>query len=149
MEAIAEALRPAELPAARRAAMLERITGLISEQPPKTTTVRGEGVEWVSFSPNVWVKTLRRDVDRNLQMVLFRIAPGGVVPAHQHTREEECLVLEGEIFIGGHRVGTGDLHIAGAGAHHGDITTQTGALVMVRSEMPPSLLRALRARAER
>jgi quercetin dioxygenase-like cupin family protein len=144
-EAIAEALRPEELPAGRRAAMLDRISGLIADQPPQTRTIRADGVDWISFSPHVWVKTLRRDADRNLQMVLFRMEPGGVVPAHEHTKEEECLVLEGEIFIGDHRVGAGDLHIAGAGAAHGDITTRTGALVMVRSEIPPRLLRSLRA----
>ena len=74
-------------------------------------------------------------------MVLFRIKPGGVVPAHVHTKEEECLVLEGEIFIGTHRVGEGDLHIAKPGAAHGDITTKTGATVLVRSEIPPKYLR--------
>jgi quercetin dioxygenase-like cupin family protein len=145
IEAIAEALRPAELSSGQRNAMHERIGALIASQPAQTQTVRADTVDWISFSPNVWVKTLRRDVDRNLQMVLFRIEPGGIVPAHEHTREEECLVLEGEIFIGEHRVGAGDLHVAAAGAAHADITTRTGALVMVRSEIPPRLLCRLQA----
>ena len=145
IEAIAEAIRPVELSSGQRNAMRERITASIADQPARTETVRADTVDWISFSPNVWVKTLRRDVDRNLQMVLFRIEPGGVVPAHEHTREEECLVLEGEILIGEHRVSAGDLHIAAAGAAHADITTRTGALVMVRSEIPPRLLRHLLA----
>ena len=89
-EAIAEALRPEELPAGRRAAMLDRISGLIADQPPQTRTIRADGVDWISFSPHVWVKTLRQDADRNLQMVLFRMEPGGVVPAHEHTKEESA-----------------------------------------------------------
>jgi quercetin dioxygenase-like cupin family protein len=141
--AIADALRPAELSSARRNAMRERVAALPKDQPAQTTTVRAEDMEWTSFGPQVWVKLLRRDAARNLQMVLFRLEPGGVVPAHEHTREEECLVLEGEILIGTHRVGEGDLHIAHPGAAHGDITTRTGALVMVRSEIPPKLLRNL------
>jgi hypothetical protein len=54
-------------------------------------------------------------------------------------------VLAGEILIGSHRVGEGDLHVANPGAEHGDITTETGATVLVRSEIPPKYLRALLA----
>ena len=75
---------------------------------------------------------------------LFRMEAGGVVPAHRHTKEEECLVLEGEICIGEHWMNQGDLHIAHAGAEHGEITTMHGALLMVRSEIPPQQLQALR-----
>lgn len=146
VEAIAAALRPAELSDVRRNSMRRRIANRISgDQPENTETVRGEGVEWMSVWPNVWVKMLRQDAVTNLQMVLFRIKPGGVVPAHVHTKEEECLVLDGEIYIGEHRVGSGDLHIARPGAEHGDITTRTGATVLVRSEIPPQYLKTLLA----
>lgn len=145
-EAIAAAVRPAELSAGRRTSMRSKIAARIdSLQPENTQTVRGETVEWTSAWPNVWVKLLRQDAPSNSQMVLFRIKPGGVVPAHVHTKEEECLVLEGEIHIGEHRVGQGDLHIAQPGAEHGDITTRTGATVLVRSEIPPKYLKTLLA----
>jgi quercetin dioxygenase-like cupin family protein len=143
LAAIAEALRPAELSSAQRDSMRDRIAA--RTRTVHTQTVRGGDVEWQSPWPNVFVKVLRQEADSNLQMVLFRIEPGGVVPAHEHTKEEECLVLEGEILIGDHRVAAGDLHIARAGAAHGDITTQTGALVMVRSEIPPQYLQKLLA----
>jgi quercetin dioxygenase-like cupin family protein len=144
--ALAEAVRPAELSESQRNSMRRKIAGRIApEQPIKTHTVRAEAVEWQPVWPNVWVKMLRLEPTDNLQMVLFKIKPGGVVPAHVHTKEEECLVLEGEIFIGTHRVGEGDLHIAQSGAAHGDITTRTGATVLVRSEIPPKYLRALLA----
>ena len=145
-EGIAMAVRPAELSETRRTSMRHSIAARIdSMQPENTQTVRGETVEWLSAWPNVWVKLLRQDAPANLQMVLFRIKPGGVVPAHAHTMEEECLVLEGEIHIGEHRVGQGDLHIAKPGAEHGDITTRTGATVLVRSEIPPEYLKTLLA----
>ena len=145
-EAIAAAVRPAELSEGQRTSMRDKIAARIDPvQPANTETVRGEGVEWMSAWPNVWVKLLRQDASSNLQMVLFRIKPGGVVPAHVHTKEEECLVLEGEIHIGEHRVGQGDLHIAKPGAEHGDITTRTGATVLVRSEIPPKYLKTLLA----
>lgn len=150
LEAIATAVRPVELSDAQRASMRKKIADRISPgQPADTETVRGEAVDWMSAWPNVWVKMLRQDAASNLQMVLFRIKPGGVVPAHVHTKEEECLVLDGEIYIGSHRVGEGDLHIAKPGAAHGDITTRTGATVLVRSEIPPRYLQKLLAAADR
>jgi quercetin dioxygenase-like cupin family protein len=149
VEAIAGAVRPAELTNAQRTSMRKKIATRISlEQPENTETVRADAVDWMSVWPNVWVKVLRQEPARNLQMVLFHIQPGGVVPAHVHTKEEECLVLEGEIHIGSHRVGEGDLHIARSGAAHGDITTRTGATVLVRSEIPPKYLKALLAARE-
>ena len=144
LDAIAAAVRAVELSDAQRSSMRQRIKARIStEQPTNTHTIRGEAVEWMAPWPNVWVKILRLEPTSNLQMVLFRIEPGGVVPAHVHTKEEECLVLAGEIHIGSHRVGEGDLHIAKPGAAHGDITTRTGATVLVRSEIPPKYLQAL------
>jgi quercetin dioxygenase-like cupin family protein len=149
VETIATAVRPAELTDTQRTSMRKKIAVRISiDQPENTETVRADAVDWMSIWPNVWVKVLRQEPANNLQMVLFRIKPGGVVPAHVHTKEEECLVLEGEIHIGRHRVGAGDLHIARPGAAHGDITTRAGATVLVRSEIPPKYLRALLAARE-
>ena len=146
LEALVGAVRPAELTADERASMREKIARRIAnEQPAATQTIRGDSVEWATAWPNVRVKLLRQDAGSNLQMVLFRIEPGGVVPGHVHSKEEECLVLEGEIFIGTHRVGAGDLHIALPGAEHDPITTKIGATVLVRSEIPPSYLRRLLA----
>jgi quercetin dioxygenase-like cupin family protein len=143
-EAIASAVRPVELSDAQRDSMRRKIAARIADtQPANTETVRGNALEWLSPWPNVWVKMLRQEAASNLQMVLFRIKPGGVVPAHVHSKEEECLVLDGEIYIGGHRVREGDLHIARPGAAHGDITTQVGATVLVRSEIPPTYLQKL------
>jgi quercetin dioxygenase-like cupin family protein len=135
---IAASVRPSELSRGQRDSLRERLAArLWADQPEDTRTVRGNSVNWFSPIPNVWVKVLRQDVESNIQTMLLRIHPGGIVPAHEHTKEEECLVLEGELLIGDHLLSAGDLHIANAGAIHGDITTRTGALVMVRSEIPP------------
>ncbi len=142
---LAEAIRPAELSSAQRGSMRAKIAARIGqEQPAHTQTIRGDDVEWRAVWPNVWAKMLRFDPANNIQTLVIRIKPGGVVPAHAHTKEEECLVLEGEAFIGSHRICEGDLHIAHPGAAHGDITTATGATIMVRSEIPPEYLAKLR-----
>ena len=138
VRAIGEGLVPAELPAGRRAAMRERVMAAASGAAPENTeTIRGEELAWHPVWPNVWAKVMKRDVANNLQIMLFRMEPGGIVPAHAHKLDEECLVLEGEVMVGSHPVRKGDMHIARAGARHPDLWTRTGALVMVRSEIPP------------
>ena len=129
---IATSLSAGELPMARRNSMRERINERIKALPP----VGGGSVGWEICWPNVWVKVLRQDLHNKKQTALFRVLPGGVVPAHAQTHDEECLVLEGEVFIGEHRIGRGDLHVAGPGPGQRDITTRTGAMLMVRSETP-------------
>jgi len=146
LEAIASAVQPVELSESLRNAMRQKIMDRITNDlPARTRTVRNETVDWLPAWPNVWVKLLRQDARTNLQVVLLRIKAGGVVPAHVHTKEEECLVLDGEIFIGSHRMREGDFHVAAPGAAHGDITTRIGATVLVRSEITPEHLKSLLA----
>lgn len=131
---IATSLSAGELPMAQRTSMRERITARITGD--SSVIIAEASVGWQAFWPNVWVKVLRQDLHNKTQTTLLRVLPGGVVPARAHTRDEECLVLEGEVFIGEHRIGQGDLHIAGPDTRHRDITTRTGAMLMVRSEAP-------------
>lgn len=83
-------------------------------------------------------KVLRLDRAANSQTVLIRMQPGASLHAHAHTQEEECYVVEGEITIGTHHLRAGDMHMAAAASHHDVISTRTGALLMVRSEIPPA-----------
>jgi anti-sigma factor ChrR (cupin superfamily) len=132
------AIAPAELAQADRDAMHGRILERITEEaPPGTVTVRAADMQWVSAGPGVEVKVLRIDRERRDQTVLIRMQPGAVVVGHRHTQEEECLILEGEVFIGNHRLSQGDMHVAAAGAVHAPIHAPHGALLMIRSEMPP------------
>jgi quercetin dioxygenase-like cupin family protein len=140
VQALGEALAPAalspELRASMRARVLARAAGA---QPPLTETIRTESIPWRDVSTGVRAKLLRRDEASNLMVVLWRLEPGGILPGHPHADEEECLVLEGEMLVGDHCVRAGQLHIAKPGAIHGDLTTRTGTLVMVRSGISPLL----------
>lgn len=135
---LAEAVKPTELGAARRDELRRRVLKrAVVEPPPGTRTVRAHEGGWQRFSELIEIRIVRRDHDTNRQTVMFRLQAGAVVPAHDHTQEEECLVLDGEIEIDGHVVRKGDLHIARPGAAHAPITTRTGALLWVSSEIPP------------
>jgi anti-sigma factor ChrR (cupin superfamily) len=135
---MAAAIAPAELAQADRDAMHLRITQRIADgAPPGTVTIRAADMRWTDAGAGVQVKVLRMDRERNDQTVLIRMQPGAVVVGHRHTQEEECWVLEGEIFIGGHRLSQGDMHVARPGVEHEPIRAPNGALLMIRSEMPP------------
>jgi quercetin dioxygenase-like cupin family protein len=139
---VAAGLKPSELSASSIDAMHERILQRIQEQAPDGTfTIRAADMQWVSAGPGVEVKVLRRDAERNDQTVLIRMQPGSVVVGHRHTQEEECLILEGEVFIGNYRLAAGDMHVARPGVVHAAIRAPHGALLMIRSEMPPSSFR--------
>jgi quercetin dioxygenase-like cupin family protein len=138
--AIGQAIKPIELSHERRVAMRERIVSRLGAPAPQGTyTVRARDTAgWVAVDDKVSIKVLRMDRPNNNQTVLIRMLPGGVIVPHRHNEEEECLVIEGEIEIGSHLVVAGDMHIASPGAQHAPITTRTGALLMVRSEIPPA-----------
>jgi len=166
---LAAAIAPAELAQAEREALYDRIMQRIrgeaisgadvssgdaavghaaadatsaGDAPPAgTVTIRAADMRWVAAGPGVEVKVLRTNAARRDQTVLIRMQPGAVVVGHRHTQEEECLVLEGEVFVGDHRLGAGDMHVAAAGVVHSPIRAPRGALLMIRSEIPPQSFR--------
>jgi quercetin dioxygenase-like cupin family protein len=132
-------LKPVELSTATRDSLRSRIMQRIADRPPPlTTTIRASEMTWNRVNDLVEVALLRRDVANNNQTVLIRMQPGAEIVPHRHNLEEECLIVEGEIEIGAHRLYAGDMHIAQPGAAHAAIRTRTGALLMIRAEIPPS-----------
>lgn len=136
---LAASVRPIELGAEQRQALRERVLRRVgSAAPPGTFTIRAAESQWQRVSALVEIRIVRREAATGRQTVMFRLQPGAVVVAHGHTQEEECLVLEGQIEIGEHVLRKGDLHIARPGARHAPITTRTGAVLWVNSEIPPA-----------
>ena len=50
--------------------------------------------------------------------------------------DEECLVLEGSLWQGDVFLKAGDFHVARPGMKHGDLRTDTGALIYIRYAKP-------------
>lgn len=93
------------------------------------TIPREEGV-WADYAPGVRSKLLRDDgVCRSL---LLRIEPGASAHTHDHPQDEECLVVEGEVFIGDTLLRPGDYQLAPRGTHHPVVSSDVGALLFVR-----------------
>ena len=136
-DSLAAAVQPAELGTAQRSRMRQRVVELAREQTPEgTRTLRAGETAWVAIAPFVEVRELRRDEAAGMHTSLLRMRPGGTIPAHRHEREEEFIVLEGECYIGTHRLVAGDVHIAAAGSWHDTVTTESGVVVLLRGEYP-------------
>ena len=87
--------------------------------------LREEG--WRRYSRDVEIKQLWDD-----HTFLLRCGPGGVLPAHKHPSFEHCIVLEGDMIVGGETYRSGDYHGVPAHVAHQRITSKTGLLMMVR-----------------
>lgn len=136
-EHLAAAVQPAEISEAQRLRMRHRIGERIASQLlAGVATLRAEDGEWRELNPLVHFKVLRVDAAAGNQTILVRARPGGVLPRHRHSQDEEFIVLEGECRIGDLRLSAGDANFAAAGSWHDDITTETGVLVLVRGEYP-------------
>ena len=136
-DSLAAAVQPAELGAELRDRMRRRTLELAREQAPEGThTLHAADAVWIQVAPFVEVRELRRDEVAGTHTSLMRMRPGGRVPAHRHEREEEFIILEGECYIGAHRLVAGDVHIAAVGSWHEPVTTETGVVVLLRGEYP-------------
>lgn len=86
---------------------------------------------WQPFYDGVAIKVLSEH--GGTLSYLLRLAPGAVLPPHRHPQDEECIVLDGRLRIGGRiEIGPGSYHLAHAGALHATISTETGATVFLR-----------------
>jgi quercetin dioxygenase-like cupin family protein len=138
-ERLATAMVPHNLSIARRQRLRSRIINRARDTSPAGTyTVRADAGQWRIFAPGVSMKVLRSDAATHSMTALIRMQSGARLDTHCHHQTEECLVLEGEICIGNHRVAAGDLHVAKPGVRHDVLVACSEVLLLVRSEIPPA-----------
>ena len=128
-------LVPEQLPEASvRQRLRERILAQVSH-PAAMSVVRANEGDWRAILPGIRIKSLRKG--EGTETTLWRIDAGAVLPAHPHTQQEECLVLEGSVLHGGVEYFAGDYLLAEPGLMHAEFTTTIGALLLIRSEPVP------------
>jgi len=74
--------------------------------------------------------------------MLYRAAPGAAVPRHGHRHDEECLMLEGELFLDDLLLRRGDYQIAPAGTAHGAVLAETDVLLFAHGDIELDILTA-------
>lgn len=131
---IAEALTP-EPPSAQIAARLRRRLLEAAHQTAAAEshlTIPAAAGRWHKVMPGVSMKVLREDA--TTRSYLLRLAAGASLPPHTHAHDEECMVLEGDVWLDGLHAGAGDFHLAHRGRPHGEVRTEEGCLLFLRGE---------------
>lgn len=111
-------------------ALLELLGGLLPFTGPPARTVFAGAEGWREAAPGLSRKDLWSD--GRLASRFYRLEPGARLEGHAHPLPEECLMLEGELFLGDILLQAGDYQLAPAGSRHGPASTDVGALLFVR-----------------
>lgn len=117
-------------PPGLRARLLESIGS--GERPEaahagEMLVVRANDTEWVK-TPVPGVETRQLLGKRTM---LVRMAPGTVMPEHDHAAGEQCLVLEGSVSSDGTTAYAGDFTYMPKGTHHAPLYSEDGCLLLI------------------
>ncbi|MEO8039929.1 MAG: cupin domain-containing protein [Betaproteobacteria bacterium] len=126
-------LVPVDPPEARATLLRERVLAVARASGADRAdycTIPADVGAWARIAPKVEMKVLQDSP--SCKTVLYRFQAGGVLPAHHHPGEEECIVLEGEARMGEIHVQRGDYHLAHANTDHPEVWSPTGAVLYVR-----------------
>jgi quercetin dioxygenase-like cupin family protein len=76
----------------------------------------------------------------DITSMLVRFAPGASVPDHHHAADEDCLMLDGEMFLGDILLRPGDYQLAPAGGGHFGETSDVGCTFFFHGAIDPVLV---------
>jgi len=129
---LAKALKPIPPPLASAAQLRSKVMDRVAQEKRNAsgqfvTMKADEG--WFELAPKIEKKILHVDREAGIESYLLRVQPGAKGPAHKHSRNELCVVLEGELYLGDIHLKVGDFHMAPAGSNHGEAYSEKGTLV--------------------
>jgi len=104
------------------------------EEMPGFHTLRGGAGRWRTTGyAGVEMKLLSRDPASDMITTLIRMAPGAKLPRHQHAKEEQCWIVEGDIrqADGSIRMKGGDFFRAMPGTDHDHVVTDGGCTLLI------------------
>lgn len=102
------------------------------------TAVRSTERRWRDTFPGVQIMALWGVPE--ITSMLVRFAPGAGVPDHRHDVHEDCLMLEGEMFLGDILLRPGDYQLAPAGGGHFGEMSDVGGLFFFHGAIDPVLI---------
>lgn len=95
--------------------------------------VRDAEAGWPDFAPGIRRRVLWQH-DGEAAM-LYHADPGAQVPGHRHGHDEECLMVQGELFLDDLLLQTGDYQLAPAGSGHRITETDTGVVIYAHGDL--------------
>lgn len=121
----------------RMKSLRDRVMSRLDEQPlfnvSDLLTVKANEGDWQLISDKIRKKLLYIDEKKGLTSYLLRIEPGAKDSPHQHTSDEHCMVLEGDISFGNIHLRAGDYHLAAKGSWHEEAYSEHGALLYIQT----------------
>lgn len=88
---------------------------------------------WAEYAPCLQRRVLwQRDGQAAL---LYFARPGAQVAQHSHGHDEECLMLQGELFLDDLLLQPGDYQLAPAGSGHRITATDTGVVIYAHGDL--------------
>lgn len=104
-------------------------------------TTRAEQMVWEVLADGVSRRLLAAP-QGSAAAYFVRLAPGAAAPAHRHGYAEECLVLEGEMYLDDILLLGGDFQLAPAGGRHHEASSERGVLLLVHGDLDLDVVNA-------
>ena len=102
-------------------------------------TVFDASAGWPELAPGIRRRILWQ---RGTQAaMLYHAEPGAMLPRHDHGHDEECLMLQGELFLDDVLLQTFDYQLAPAGSEHIVTQTDTGVVIYAHGDIELHFLR--------
>jgi len=102
-------------------------------QGAERTLVRDREAGWPEFAPGIARRVLWTAGGE--AALLYRADPGAKVPGHGHGHDEECMTVQGEIFLDDLLLQQGDYQLAPAGTGHRITETDTGVIIYAHGDL--------------
>ncbi len=90
---------------------------------------------WEPLRHGVRIKPLHKVGERISMLVQFE--PGARVPDHPHALGEECLMVQGELFLGDVLLREGEFQFAPSGSSHGELYSDVGCMLFFSGAIDP------------
>jgi quercetin dioxygenase-like cupin family protein len=95
--------------------------------------VRDAEAGWPDFAPGIQRRVLWQHAGQ--AAMLYYAQPGAMVPNHMHGHDEECLMVQGELFLDDVLLQPGDYQLAPAGSGHRLTHTDTGVVIYAHGDL--------------
>jgi hypothetical protein len=96
--------------------------------------VGGADQRWLRVGEGI--ETLPLYCKEDVASGLMRVASGAAIPDHRHEIEEDCYVLQGDIFLSDVLLRAGDYHKASSDGVHSGCRSERGALFYFHGAVP-------------
>ncbi len=95
--------------------------------------VRDADAGWPPYAPGIRRRVLWQAGGQ--AAMLYLAEPGAAIPLHRHGHDEECLMVQGELFLDDELLQAGDYQLAPAGSSHRLTQTDTGVVIYAHGDL--------------